>query len=157
MSTVPANSSFEFISPLALRLSQFLALKHAMGYRYREEGRALRELDRFLNSRLSEDDPLITSAIVHDYVARRGTESETTRAHRLTLIREVCRFLRLDDAALRNDLPGNNSPQNPPDQVITIPFNTSTNASTTVSPSPLPAASSTPRRSPPGKQPKALG
>lgn len=98
MSTVPANSSFEFISPLALRLSQFLALKRAMGYRYREEGRALRELDRFLNSRLSADDPLITSAIVHDYVARRGTESETTRAHRLTLIREVCRFLRLDDA-----------------------------------------------------------
>jgi len=42
MSTVPANSSFELISPLALRLSQFLALKHAMGYRYREEGRALR-------------------------------------------------------------------------------------------------------------------
>jgi|GEM_PF-5794907 hypothetical protein len=28
--------STEFISPLALRLSQFLALKHAMGYRYRE-------------------------------------------------------------------------------------------------------------------------
>ncbi len=35
---------------------------------------------------------------MHDYVARKGTESETTRAHRLTLIREVCRFLRLDDA-----------------------------------------------------------
>ena len=31
------------------------------------------------------------------FVARRGTESETTRAHRLTLIREVCRFLALDD------------------------------------------------------------
>ena len=98
MSAAPANSGFGFISPLALRLSQFLALKHTMGYRYREEGRALQELDRFLNSRLSADDPLITSAIVHDYVARRGTESETTRAHRLTLIREVCRFLRLDDA-----------------------------------------------------------
>jgi len=35
---------------------------------------------------------------VYEYVARRGAESETTRAHRLTLIREVCRFLRLDDA-----------------------------------------------------------
>ena len=69
-----------------------------MGYRYREEGRALRELDRFLSTRLSAADPLITPAIVHDYVARRGTESETTRAHRLTLIREVCRFLRLEDA-----------------------------------------------------------
>jgi integrase len=69
-----------------------------MGYRYREEGRVLRDLDHFLNTRLSAADPLITPAVVHDYVARRGAESETTRAHRLTLIREVCRFLRLDDA-----------------------------------------------------------
>jgi integrase/recombinase XerD len=87
-----------FVSPLAAQLSRFLAQKHAMGYRYREEARALRELDRFLAPRLCEDDPLITSAIVHDYVARRNAESETTRSHRLTLIREVCRFLRLDDA-----------------------------------------------------------
>lgn len=98
MSTLPTSSSFGFISPLAPQLSQFLALKRAMGYRYREAGRALRELDRFLDSRLAADDPLITLAIVHDYVARRGTESETTRAHRLTLIPEVCRFLRREDA-----------------------------------------------------------
>jgi hypothetical protein len=37
MNAVPANSGMLFISPLALRLSQFLALKHAMGYRYREK------------------------------------------------------------------------------------------------------------------------
>jgi integrase/recombinase XerD len=97
MSTMPANIP-KFTSPLASKLEQFLAQKHAMGYRYREEGRALRELDRFLNTRLSPEDPGITLAIVHDYVARRGTESETTRAHRLTLMREVCRFLRLEDA-----------------------------------------------------------
>ena len=35
--------------------------------------------------------------IVRAFLARRGTESETTRAHRLSLIREVCRFLALDD------------------------------------------------------------
>ncbi len=98
MSTLPASSGFGFVSPLAPQLARFLALKHAMGYRYREEGRALRELDCFLNSRLSADDPLVTMAMVHDYVARRGAESETTRAHRLTLFREVCRFLRVDDA-----------------------------------------------------------
>ena len=40
---------------------------------------------------------MITSDIVRAFVARRGTESETTRAHRLTLIREVCRFVALDD------------------------------------------------------------
>jgi integrase len=87
-----------FVSPIASQLAHFLALKRAMGYRYREEGRALRDLDCFLNTRLSVTDPLVTPAVVHEYVARRGTESETTRAHRLTLIREVCRFLRLDDA-----------------------------------------------------------
>jgi integrase len=57
----------------------------------------LRDLDRFLSARLSSVDPLVTSTLVHEYVARRDAESETTRAHRLTLIREVCRFLRLDD------------------------------------------------------------
>jgi integrase len=98
MNTLPADSQFGFVSPLAPQLARFLALKHAMGYRYGEEGRVLRDLDCFLNSRLSADDPVITTAIVYDYVARRGSESETTRAHRLTLIREVCRFLRLDDA-----------------------------------------------------------
>jgi integrase len=98
MNALPASSSPEFISPLASKLVQFLAQKRAMGYRYREEGRALRELDRFLSTRLSSADPVITLPIVHDYVARRGDESETTRAHRLTLMREVCRFLLLEDA-----------------------------------------------------------
>ena len=86
MSTVPEKSDAAFKSPLATQLGEFLAQKHAMGYRYREEGRALRQLDRFLITRLSLEDPLITMAIVQDYVARRGTESESTRAHRLTLI-----------------------------------------------------------------------
>jgi hypothetical protein len=98
MSAVPAKAGAEFLSPLAAQLGQFLAQKHAMGYRYREEGRALRQLDSFLTTRLSPEDPLITLAIVQDYVARRGTETETTRAHRLTLIRELCRFLQLEDA-----------------------------------------------------------
>lgn len=98
MSTPPASSSPTFISPLATKLAQFLAQKHAMGYRYRVEGYALRELDCFLNTHLSPEDPLITLEIVHGYLARRGTESESNRAHRLTLMREVCRFVRLEDA-----------------------------------------------------------
>lgn len=89
-----------FVSPLAPQLARFLTLKPAMGYRYREESRVLRDLDRFLSTRLFTVDPLVTPAVVHEYVARRGGESETTRAHRLTLIREVCRFLRLDDVRM---------------------------------------------------------
>lgn len=97
MNTCQPNSPSGFLSPLALQLARFLELKHAMGYHYREEARALRELDIFLSTRLVADDPLITLSIARDYVARRGAESETTRAHRLSLIREVCRFLRLED------------------------------------------------------------
>ena len=84
-------------SPLAAALQRFLEGKRAAGYRYRAEAQALGALDRLLSETLSPTDPVITSAIVRTFVARRGTESETTRAHRLTLIREVCRFLALDD------------------------------------------------------------
>ena len=84
-------------SPLAAALERFLEGKRAAGYRYRAEAQALGALDRVLSESLSPTDPVITSAIVRAFVARRGTESETTRAHRLTLIREVCRFLALDD------------------------------------------------------------
>ena len=98
MSTPSEASDFGFVSPLASQLARFLALKHGMGYSYREEVRVLHDLDRFLSTHLSAADPLVTPAVVHEYIARRGAESETTRAHRLTLIREVCRFLRLDDA-----------------------------------------------------------
>ena len=84
-------------SPLAAALQRFLEGKRAAGYRYRAEAQALGALDRLLSETLSPTDPVIISAIVRTFVARRGTESETTRAHRLTLIREVCRFLALDD------------------------------------------------------------
>ena len=84
-------------SPLAAALQRFLEGKRAAGYRYRAEAKALGVLDRFLGETLSPTDPVITSDIVRAFVARRGTESETTRAHRLTLLREVCRFLALDD------------------------------------------------------------
>ena len=84
-------------SPLAAALQRFLELKRAAGYRYRAEAEMLSVLDRFLGEALSPTDPVITNDIVRAFVARRGTESETTRANRLTLIREVCRFLALDD------------------------------------------------------------
>ena len=84
-------------SPLAAALQRFLEGKRAAGYRYRAEAKALGVLDRFLGTTLSPTDPVITSDIVRAFLARRGTESETTRAHRRTLIREVCRFLALDD------------------------------------------------------------
>ena len=84
-------------SPLAAALQRFLEGKRAAGYRYRAEAEGLGVLDRFLRETLSPTDPVITSDIVRAFVAQRGTESETTRAHRLTLIREVCRFLALDD------------------------------------------------------------
>lgn len=91
-------------SALSDQLARFLDFKRAAGYRYREEARVLHELDRFLAVHLSPDDPVITDQVVRGFVARRASESETTRAHRLTLIRQVCRFLALEEP--RTALPG---------------------------------------------------
>jgi integrase/recombinase XerD len=93
-----------FISPLASALDRFLDGKRAAGYRYRDEARALGVLDRFLAGRLSPDAPVVTMEIVRAFVARRGEESETTRQHRLSLIRAFCRFLALEQP--RTALPG---------------------------------------------------
>ena len=86
-----------FGSPLAALLVRFLETKRAAGYHYRDEARALGTLDRFLVPVLAPGDPVLTLDIARAFVAKRGVESETTRAHRVTLVREVCRFLALED------------------------------------------------------------
>lgn len=93
-----------FCSPLAAALGRFLDGKRAAGYHYRDEARALTRLDRFLAEALAPADPLITLDIARAFVARHGDESECTREHRLSLLREVCRFLALEDP--RTAIPG---------------------------------------------------
>lgn len=95
MSAAPLGPRPQFGSPLAAELTQFLQFQRAAGYRYREEAGALHRLDRFLAVHLAPDDPVITRDLVRAYLARRGDESETTREHRLSLLRQVCRFLAL--------------------------------------------------------------
>ena len=86
MSTFTSLPVPTFSSPLAEALSRFLTFKRAAGCRYHDEARALRLLDQFLTTTLDAHDPVITLDVVRRYVARRGEESETTRAHRLSLI-----------------------------------------------------------------------
>jgi integrase len=86
-----------FTSPLKDGLTRFLQYKRAAGCRYREEERALGCLDRFLDGHLGAADPVITLEVVRACVAQEGRRSESTRVHRLSLIREVCRFLAVED------------------------------------------------------------
>jgi integrase len=94
----------EFVSPVAPALRRFLEFKRAAGYRYRGEAGALRQLDQFLCVHLRAEDPVISLDVIRAYVARRGQESETTRAHRVSLIRQFCRFLALEQP--RTAVPG---------------------------------------------------
>lgn len=95
MSAAGSGHLPRFASPIAAELAQFLQFQRAAGYRYREEAGALGRLDRFLAVHLPADDPVITRDLADAYLARRGAESETTREHRLSLLRQVCRFLAL--------------------------------------------------------------
>lgn len=86
-----------FTSPLKEQLGRFLKYKRAAGCRYRTEEEVLGVLDRFLARCLAAKDPLITLDVVRAYV-QEGQCSNTTRVHRLTLIREFCRYLAVEDA-----------------------------------------------------------
>jgi integrase/recombinase XerD len=86
-----------FKSPLKDALTRFLQYKRAAGCRYRDEERALGCLDRFLDVHLDAADPVITLAVVRAYFAQEGQPSGRTRARRLSLIRELCRFLAGED------------------------------------------------------------
>jgi hypothetical protein len=57
-----------FHSPLASVLQRFLEGKRAAGYRYRAGAEGLRALDRFLVRTLQSEDPVITKAIVREFV-----------------------------------------------------------------------------------------
>lgn len=85
------------VSPLAGALERFVSFKRSMGLLYRDAEGFMWDLDRLLADRLSPREPSITLAIVREFVARRGMESESTRAHRLTFIREFCRFRSSED------------------------------------------------------------
>jgi integrase len=86
-----------FTSPLKDGLGRFLQFKRAAGCRYREEARALGGLDRFLDRYLADKDPVITLEVVRAYVAEADGRSDKTRENRLGLIRELCRFLAIED------------------------------------------------------------
>jgi integrase/recombinase XerD len=94
----------EFSSPVASALRSFLEFKRAAGYRYHEEAGALRRLDQFLRAHLRAEDPVISLDVIRAYVAQRGHESESTRGHRVSLLRQFCRFLALEQP--RTTVPG---------------------------------------------------
>ena len=85
-----------FTSPLRDKLDDFLRYKRAAGCLYRAEETALGCLDRFLARHLAAGDPVITLDLVRAFV-QEGQCSNTTRGHRLSLIRELCRYIAVED------------------------------------------------------------
>lgn len=81
------------VSPLAVSIERFLRFKRAVGCQYRDEERQLKVLDRFFASCLSSEDAVITDAIVRAYLSN----SPSNSAHRLTVLRQLCRFIALED------------------------------------------------------------
>lgn len=94
----PSNPIIKpFVSPLASQIVRFLQFKRAAGYRYREEERELRVLDWFLASQLGARDAVITDEVIRAYLSRSRINSETTREHRLSLLRQLCCFIALEE------------------------------------------------------------
>jgi integrase len=82
-----------FMSPLASQVQRFLQFKRAVGCRYEAEEGQLRIMDRFLASHLNPRDPVITDDIIRTYVTLTGKNAVT----RLTVLRQFCRFIVLEE------------------------------------------------------------
>lgn len=86
-----------FVSSFALQIQRFLQYKRALGNRYLVEEWELGKLDQFLCFHLPERDPLMTEEIVRSYLAGRSKNSETTREHSLSLLRQFSLFMAMED------------------------------------------------------------
>jgi len=88
-----------FTSPLKKELESFLQYKRAAGCRYKTEEFTLRCLDRFLAKHLAANSRVITLDMVRGFV-QQGQCSSTTRMHRLTLVRQLCQYLAVEDPSM---------------------------------------------------------
>lgn len=82
-----------FVSPLASQVQRFLQFKRAAGCRYEAGECQLRIMDRFLASHINPHDPVITDAVIRTYVRLTGKNAVA----RLTILRQFCRFVALED------------------------------------------------------------
>lgn len=80
-----------FTSPLGPQIERFLAHKRALGRTYHREKAFLREFDRFA---LREQNNFISENLVRIYLSDFG---QSARPNRLTLIRQMARFLMLEE------------------------------------------------------------
>lgn len=76
-----------YSSPLGPRIERFLRHKRSLGFAYGREETFLSELDRLA---LSRGDDSLSESLVRAYLSRFG---QAARPHRLTLIRQLARFL----------------------------------------------------------------
>ena len=83
--------SAQFQSTLAPLMEQFVEEKRACGYKYREGGRMLRSLDRFLCTEGLTTAELPRS-VVRKWLAKRSHESTTTQLHRFSNVRQFAMF-----------------------------------------------------------------
>jgi integrase len=78
-------------SPLADQLQRFLAHRRALGFAYIREERFLREVDRLATS---STDAVVSEAFARSYLS---VFDPASRQHRLTILRQLARFLLLEE------------------------------------------------------------
>ena len=80
-----------FASPLGSDIARFLDHKRGLGFVYDREEWFLHVLDRISATR---HDAVVSEALVREYLAEASTAS---RSHRLTVVRQLARFLVLEE------------------------------------------------------------
>lgn len=83
---------YTYESHFALKIEALIAQKNALGFRYLESSRILRDFDRFCTIHFPESDSL-TKELCLAWATKKETEGNNTFRNRLMPVRELARYL----------------------------------------------------------------
>lgn len=106
---------YTFESLFANRIEDFIAQKNALGFRYLESSRLLRDFDRFCLTNFPDKDSL-TEEICSAWATKKDTEGNNTFRNRMMPVREFARYLNRNGESayiLPSDITRKDSPYAP--------------------------------------------
>ena len=87
----------QYSSLLGPAITRFLEHKRALGIIYMTQAQQLANFDRFLSGRLDPGKPVISEELVREWHSQWTDQKMITRKGRLTVIRQLCQFLVVEE------------------------------------------------------------
>jgi len=83
---------YTYVSSLAKHMTDFICLKHSLGYKYNDEAYFLSQFDRHW-AEAGDDSILLTHENMAPYLEQKETESRRSHSHRIAVLRQFTKYM----------------------------------------------------------------